>query len=647
MPAERSTRPRPSSPQPLASRERPRPVGSPLRSTLARIAGPRLAAILLAGAAVSAPTPAAAWDPSTTHQALLESAITRSAMHLRWMDGSGLERGVFSPIRLDPARLSPAQLRLLRRAIAGAHADSGALPLGGPGACPSASAPMETQLFCVEGDLWEHSAIGWMRLGMLAEVTPSARHIHHFLDRAQLDADRWVDRELPASLLRARQARSNGEPRAGIATRTNFAGAAPSALTWLEDPDDPLAPQQTFAHLEAASQASSEAERQHELALALLGVGALLHVVQDLSVPAHARGDASAFFAPLSPSAGDRGLPLQEFVRFEYGRGELPGVALDMPSEAPSGEPLAATLIGHLLGDPDRGYEGLAVLAGRRYLSESSVPSPRYLEPTLTPSEAAAALLAPDRADDPDASGVELDPVEIDGAVLSPWPAERGYLLSPTGRALAAFDTDLEGRIRLYLDETCYRDAAAFLLPAASDATRSILDLLWPAWPATRRTGDALVLTTPTDWAGANLMVQIEAPNGERRPLAEHPLNVGGETTIALGLEQLSAEERAILVLRAERPGGVPVILEQRLDSLVEGEAVSEPGPSSRPEGEATAEPGDAAAEPAAAEPAAAEPAAAEPAAAEPAAAESAPESGEPESGEPGGFGIDVQPFER
>jgi hypothetical protein len=614
---------------------------------------PRLAALLLAGVAVTTPAPASAWDPSTTHQALLESAILRSAMHLRWMDGSGLERGVFSPVRLDPARLTPAQLRLLRQAIAGAHADSGALPLGGPGACPSASAPTETQLFCVDGDQWEHSALGWMRLGMLAEVTPSARHIHHFLDRDQLDADRWTDRELPASILRARQARSNGEPRAGIATKTNFAGAAPSALSWLEDPDDLLAPLQTFAHLEAAALASSEAERQHELALALLGVGALLHVIQDLSVPAHARGDASAFFAPLSPAAGDRGLPLQEFVRFEYGRGELPGVGLaaqatsspGLSSELPTGEPLASTLIGHLLGDPERGYEGLAVLAGRRYLSESSVPAPRYLDTTLSPTEAAAALLGPGtgKGRDRDKHRVQLDPVELDGAILAPWPAERGYLLSPTGRALAAFDTDLDGRIRPYLDETCYRDAAAFLLPAASDATRSVLDLLWPAWPATHRTGDTLAVTIPADWAGATLTVLVEAPNRDRRQLAEHPLDVTGETQIGLGLAQLSGEERAILVLRAERPGGMPVILEQRLDSLVEGAvapasvpkpgldvARSKPAP---PEPKPTAEP----------EPGTEQPGTEQPGT-EPAVEPSEPE---PESGEPAGFGIDVQPFGR
>lgn len=517
----------------------------------------RLSAIVLGLVLAGSASSARAWDPSTTHQALLESAVTRSALHLRWMDASGLERGLFTPLRLDPDRLTPEQLRLLQLAIASAHADSGALPLGGPGACPPASAPPETQLFCVQGDLWEHSALGWIRLGMLAEVTPSARHIHHFLDREQLDAGQWADSELPAVVLRTRQARSNGEPRAGIATGTNFDGKAPTALTWLEDPTDPLAPKATYQHLSKASTAPSKAERDHELALALIGIGALLHVTQDLSVPAHARGDASAFFAPLSPAAGDRGLPFQEFVRMEYGRSDLPGIARGIQAD-PEGVPLAETLIGHLLGEGS--YDGLASLAGRRFFSESSVPAPMFLDATLSPSEAATKLLGDDH---------QLAPEEVEGAVLSPWPSEQGYVLNASGRALVAFDTDLDGRIRPYLDETCYRDGAAILLPEAARVTTSLLDLLWPAWPLTRRNGDVLTLTIP-DWASAELTVMIEDAAGERRIVKQVALPPAADARVELGiaeLGELTGGERVLLLLQAERKQGPPIVLEQLLET--------------------------------------------------------------------------------
>ncbi|PRQ06357.1 hypothetical protein [Enhygromyxa salina] len=568
-------------------------------------------------------TPAAAWDPSTTHQGLLESAVTRSAVHLRWMDASELERGLFTSLRVDPDRLSKDQLRLLQLTMRGAPADIGARPLGGPGACPSADAPPDTQQFCVDQALWEQSALGWLRLGMLAEVTPSARHLHHFVDRAHPEAPRWRDDDLPAAVLRKRQARSNGEPVAGIVTGTNFSGQASSAVAWLEDPSDLLAPAQTYAHLAAASSASTQAERDHHLALGLLGVGALIHVMQDLSVPAHARGDATAFFAPLSPAVGDRGLPLQEFVRVEYGRTELPDLLAQIsrssppansdvdpdepaasgggdpdddpdddsepddpdelddgdapeapapaaepspgPGQPPAGEPLATTLLGHMLGEGS--YSGIANLAGRHFFSESSVPAPAYLDQTLSPTKAAATVLGDQHW---------LDPAEVEGATLSPWPAERGYLLTSTGRPLAAFDTDLDGRIRPYLDETCYRDQAAQLLPAAADVTRSLLDLLWPAWPQMQHRGDRVVLSIP-DWASAEVQVFVQADDGVRRSIARHALEVGANNVVPLGAGELAAGERVVLVLTATRVDGPPIVIEQLTTSA---ESIPDPGPA-------------------------------------------------------------------
>jgi hypothetical protein len=53
------------------------------------------------------PARASAWDPSTTHAAMVKRAVVESQMHVRWMEGSGLRRGVFTALRVDPARLTP------------------------------------------------------------------------------------------------------------------------------------------------------------------------------------------------------------------------------------------------------------------------------------------------------------------------------------------------------------------------------------------------------------------------------------------------------------------------------------------------------------------------------------------------------------
>jgi hypothetical protein len=249
-------------------------------------------------------------------------------------------------------------------------------------------------------------------------------------------ATSYSDPQQRPLLLRSRQFRHNGAPLAGYITGTSYAGAGRSAIAWLADASDPLAPPQTFRHLELASTLADPHARDHHLAMALIGVGALLHVLQDMSVPAHARGDVSAFFTALSDAPADRGLPFAEIARLSFGRHDLPGKQAAAVVTAARGAAAAAGLRAHFLGDAD--YEGLAVFTGRRFFSERSLPAPQFLEPETAADEAAAQLLV----------GADLDPGELQGAVLSPWPAERGYLKTATGRPLAAFDTDELGRVR-------------------------------------------------------------------------------------------------------------------------------------------------------------------------------------------------------
>ena len=513
-----------------------------------------LGGALALGLALGAAAPARAWDPTTTHVAITEAAARRSAVHLRWMAASELTRGLYSPLRVDPARLQPSERRLLSQALARASEASGARALGGPGACPGASAPASTQRYCVVGDAWQLPAIGWLELGVLAELTPAARGAHHFVDRLDPSALTWSDAELPGWLLRLRQARHNGAPLASTINRTGFSGGGPSAIAWLEDQVDLLAPPRLHAHLERAYLAAEPEARQHHLAMALLCAGALLHVSQDLTVPAHARGDASAFFARLSGEAGDRGLPLQEFARRLYGRRDLPLVADPEAIAAARGRPLVGGLREHLLGGGE--HEGAAIFAGRRFFSESSVPAPRFIDDDVA-ADAAAALLLADAA---------LDPVEADGARLAPWPAERGYLLSAQGRPLAAFDRDDDGRVRPFLDEVVYRDQAQALLPVAVDLSRSLLDLIWPGWPAidVDRAAAAVVLDVDAALVEPALLLIHQDEDGRRQIRGKVALTPGQRNRVG-GLPAVQGSARAVLVLRARTAAGAPVLWEHVL----------------------------------------------------------------------------------
>jgi len=536
------------------------------------------------------PAPAAAWDARATHLGMVDRALVESALHLRWMAQSELQRGLFTPLRVDPRRLSAAERRMLTAALQ----HGGLEALGGPGACPGLGAPLETQKYCVAGDVWELPALQWLQVGVLAELVPSARAVHHFVDRDDPLKPTFADPQPRPGLIRLRQVRHNGGSTAALATQTGFSGQGPSVISFLRDEADPLAPPQMWRHLELASTLPDPQGRAHHLALALVGLGALLHVVQDLAVPAHARGDVSGFFSPLSPSPGDRGLPFAELARLAFGRSALPGRPGQHEIASARGIPVAGSLAEHLFGgapaskDPGAlampegtGYEGLAVFTARRFMSEASVPAPRHLDEGLTPEAAAAELLQASR----------LDLVELQGARLHPWPAARGYIQSGTGRPLAAFDTDDDGRVRPYVDEAVYREQFVHLAPRAIEVTRSLLDWIWPTWPELSFDAtagnldfvvppglvDAVVLVLRQDAAGARTIVRkVTLRPGERNRVAGIPTGLG-------------EGERAVVVLRARRPTGEPLLLEHVLGSESKTFPVV-PAPYVAPEPEVPAE---------------------------------------------------------
>jgi hypothetical protein len=607
-----------------------------VRSRSRWVARVGLALALLA----AAPRPAHAWDPSTTHMGLVDRGLRASAVHLRWMDASEGAFGAYTSLRVNPQWLDDEQRRWITRALRAAHATSGAAGLGGPGACPGGNAPLETQRLCVQGDIWELSAVGWIKLGVIAETVPRERLLHHFVDRSHPQQATWLDPRVPAAMLRARLVAGAEAPLAGVGGRPSRARTGPSAIAWLQDPRDRLAPTAMAEHLRLAALDPDPARRMHHRALALLCFGALLHVAQDLSVPAHARGDVWSFFQPLSAVPRDRGLPLQEIARRVFPRadvgdplllsprasaaarraptgdgdedededearelddapadGAAPGTGAGATTsgratpggdERPAGQPLARSLLAHLVGEGGTG--GIVALAATRFPTEASLPPPRAIAPERSASEAASELLA----------GLDLDPVELEGAYLQPWPADRGYVVSATGRALAAFDTDVDGRLRPYLDVDVLRSQARALLPRAAELTTSLFDFVWPAPLALEGPprGPWRVTVPPgVELSEGEVIVLAEDPDGRRRELARAPVRgdaaaeavrsgpAAGETgpvrlAAAAGLAPTADGERIVAVLVGQRAGGDAVVLEGLLRTAP---SPARPTPVTRP----------------------------------------------------------------
>jgi hypothetical protein len=282
-------------------------------------------------------------------------------------------------------------------------------------------------------------------------------------------------------------------------------------------------------------------------------------VIQDLSVPAHARGDVTAMFLPLSEIPGDRGLPLQELARDSYGRGGLPTPVPLSPRPAElvlRGTPRAPSLRGHVLGHES--YPGLVQEAGRKFFSESSLPPARRVAATLDPQAAAAVVL----------EGATLDPSEREAAVLDGWPSASGYLLGGSGRPLAAYRVDEDDQVRLWLDRRVYRVQMQQLIPVGVDAGRSVLDLVYAAWPTMTvdRAGRSVTLVPGTAWKDATLRVLVEDDRGVRTLRAETKLE-GEAAHRVVDVWPADLAERARVVLVLQNPAGVlPAVTEQVVD---------------------------------------------------------------------------------
>jgi hypothetical protein len=220
------------------------------------------------------------------------------------------------------------------------------------------------------------------------------------------------------------------------------------------------------------------------------------------------------------------------------------------------------------------GYPGLVQEAGRRAFSESSLPPARAVAARLDPEAAAAVVL----------EGAVIDPAEREGATLEGWPAARGYLMSGSGRPLAAYRVDARDEVHLWLDRRVYRAQLHDLVPLGVDAGRSVLDLVYAAFPTTTvdRQARSVVLEPGPTWEHATLHVLVEDGRGARRAHAEVAME-GAAAHRVLDVWPADLPEGARVVLVLHNPQGVlPAVVEQVIDPR-QAPAEAEPSTSAVP----------------------------------------------------------------
>jgi hypothetical protein len=436
--------------------------------------------LLVLAFTVAAMRRARAFDALESHPALTQAAALRSTLHRTLVVDFGLPLGLFSPLRIPAAARSN-------------H--------GGRDPALRGLAELPPVCGCVPDEQGIQTALGWLAAGSVLEELPSERGLDHFLDPR-------TDKGLSISPAMGRDhgwTRWLGDP-------TGSRGATHrSALERALQPQGPLSLGELSHQLGLAATAATPAQRHEALARALLAAGALLHVLQDMAVPAHVHDDLRTSYGqpgaplvqtpdgmaanrPVDPAShrhGPRGSRFEQLVR---DRGLVHAAAWEDTELAPVVRPSVEAFFHASDG------LGLADLTAAQLYSEGSVPT------AAGGSRPTTGGLAPVR-----------------GTELADNPSG-GYVRAPDGRRLLAYTRSAAGEVRYYLDDRILLANARTTLRRALAYGAGLLDHLTRG--SLQRAGEL-----PTAWrlAGVALRegrvsVVRETTDGRRATVWSRPL---------------------------------------------------------------------------------------------------------------------------
>ena len=520
-----------------------------VRSTVGITVG--IAAGALLGLAV--PRPAAAYDANTTLAGLTEQAALSSRLHRRLIERLSCSLGLFEPLRLEVAALKPEQARSLHVRLQTLDDGQGYAPelLARQ---PGQSHPGRRQ-----------HALGWLAAGTVIEAVPAARQRNHFFEPR---SGRGLFR--PAGLTAAAAAMQ--AVRDGMSsTRQLLAGAAVdgtgiAAPDWVDAPGNDLGVAAFFNAYEHAVLEKSPAVRESALVEALLAAGGIIGVLEQMGDPAHVRNDL--------PDLIDGSY--QRYVTERYGRAGVPS-----PGSIPTAE-LAPRHLRELFTTETS--QGLADRTMRRFYSAGSLPGAELGD--IPPLVGRPPLPSPPFTDD---HGLPIAEIVVPAG----WPlSASGYLASPPLKHLAAWERrtapELDSRtgepvqnLRFSLDEACYADYAATLLPEIGRYAQVALDYLFrgelrlalkvvPAQGQAKTGEQTLVVhVAETAFGSGTLTLLAEKPEGSRQvvtTLATMPTRAGGTlATLTVPEQDYKDSHRLVVLFRGRDHENEPLITSAQL----------------------------------------------------------------------------------
>lgn len=344
----------------------------------------RLAGLVLAlGLVAALASPAAAWEPETTHAGLAEQAALASRLHKRLVT-LGFTGGLFEQLTIPPAD-APALMSAIKL-LSPTH-----------GAVPDARG--------------RQVALSWLAAGAALADVPAVNGANHFFDPVSKQGWKAPDRGL------FRGASDKIREAIGRAALPDRGVPAPD---WVVAKQNPFNVEAFLAQYAKAVSAKTAGERSRHMAAALIAAGAILHTLGDLGAPSRVRGDEASHLDPMGAGPDDLGSRFERIAALAHGR-----LGVDAPSRVVTREHLREFFTGKT-----KDGDGLADVIARSYFSPNTLPASTRVgaetRPKLARPEPALPtrlnLMAASRDDGTtlrDAAGTCLARYKVDHGLLS------------------------------------------------------------------------------------------------------------------------------------------------------------------------------------------------------------------------------------
>jgi len=371
------------------------------------------------------PAAAAAFEPGPTHPGLTARALVgHQDLHRFIQKGCGLSRGLFETLALTPKQMTRRSFSLLTRALRRLD------PAGGY--APSS----DHQL----------SAIGWALAGSVLAHHPATRGRHHFYCpplRRGLDNGHVV----VGSLLQFLSLFEGGDSVRQFFTGTGFDLTGEAATRWIRHAHNPRSIRAFHDALERSITGQTAAQRRHHLALAMMALGDLLHVLQDMASPTHVRDDFRVgHLQRLGSSLFNRGSAFERFVVRHYGQFNLPRY---------QGPAVRFAAITDFFSNS--AWTGLADITTINHFSRGTLPPSLLLLPDSNAGEVRRRLTSRLPLTKPSLPALDLECLRRN---------PRCYLKGPHG-TLVGYRRNRDRQVEFFLDDRCYHATARHTLPLA------------------------------------------------------------------------------------------------------------------------------------------------------------------------------------